>query len=825
LTNVRGSSHLDQGSIDKINSELSNFFRINAQCWRRDDIERRIDTHANIKWSYPEILRATDVLQALFEGSVGPEAARRTDALRTYMAYQARYEAQVKFKQIDLQRSIIDLFVDVPARVASIPGQGPMHSRGRAVSMHWLGSAASRLKPEPGTLILEPADDDGSLETMGVLELLISNDFASACPKVVIEGAPGQGKSTVTQYLCQLHRLLLLGRKDELARAERRHRSIEARIPFRVDFRDYATWIRGRDPFSDDPSARLPAGSNPLLESFLVEQIHRYTGVDFTVSDLKFVTRHSQVLIVLDGFDEVADVSARNRIVAEISDAAVRIGEDALSAQIIITSRPAAFANSPGFPRDDWQHIQILALSTSGINAYAEKWLDARSADARERATVLGVLRDKFGQSHIRDLARNPMQLAILLALISVQGASLPDKRTSLYDKYIDIFMNRESEKSVIVRDHRDLLINIHRYLAWVLQVDSEINTGSGNIGEAKLRDTVRDFLERAGHPTTLGDQLFSGMVERVVALVSRLQGTFEFEVQPLREYFCARYLYDTAPYSPPGAQRRGALPERFHAIARNFYWLNVARFYAGCYSGGELASLLTGIEELIGSEQFKYISHVPQLAFMLIADYVFSQQPRLSARLAGNIFNSNIFRIFMANQAGEGSQSGLSIPPGPAQIAFIEKCKALLTSENQADTHRIITILLVRNCSRGEIAATWEELRPRMSSVGKWLHVGGLLGVFDYITEEKYKQVEELDPRRAALELGHRERFDLLDASPGRWKPVLDDVLDGGGYRGRFRTERELPNNVAILSILSTIFVDLCYIDIRKIQEDFLGV
>jgi hypothetical protein len=33
-------------------------------------------------------------------------------------------------------------------------------------------------------------------------------------------------------------------------------------------------------------------------------------------------------------------------------------------------------------------------------------------------------------------------------------------------------------------------------------------------------------------------------MKERVCALVSRVQGTFEFEVQPLREYFCAKYLY-----------------------------------------------------------------------------------------------------------------------------------------------------------------------------------------------------------------------------------------------------------------------------------------
>src|SRR5690606_7455278 len=113
--------------------------------------------------------------------------------------------------------------------------------------------------------------------------------------------------------------------------------------------------------------------------------------------------------------------------------------------------------------------------------------------------------------------------------------------------------------------------------------------SGAGNVSEAKLKESVRGFLENHDHPVELADNLFTGMVERVVALVSRIQGTFEFEVQPLREYFAARYLYDTAPYAPPGKpKRRGTLPDRFEALAKNFYWLNVTRFYAGCYSSGE---------------------------------------------------------------------------------------------------------------------------------------------------------------------------------------------------------------------------------------------
>src|SRR5208283_1437826 len=122
---------------------------------------------------------------------------------------------------------------------------------------------------------------------------------------------------------------------------------------------------------------------------------------------------------------------------------------------------------------------------------------------------------------------------------------------------------------------------------------------------------------------------LFSGMVERVVFLVSRVEGTYEFEVQPLREYFAARYLYETAPYSPPGNEKKGTKPDRFDAIARNFYWLNVTRFYAGCYSVGELPSLIDCLQQLIAEEGYSLISHPRILAATLLSDWVFAQHPK----------------------------------------------------------------------------------------------------------------------------------------------------------------------------------------------------
>lgn len=546
ITNAAGSAHLDVGSIDKANKQLEDAFGMGAACWWRDDIERRVDAHSSIKWSYPEILRATDLLEQLLGGSANAEAKRRSDAIRSYMAHQAKQDSQLKFKQIELQKTIVDLFVDVPAKLVV-----PPNADEGAHSAHWQ-DFLQRACVHP---LSTPEEIDGELEhTFGALELMIKPEFVDRSPQIVVEGAPGQGKSTVTQFLCQVNRLRLLNNALELAKVAEKHRPIAAAVPFRVDLRDYAAWLSGKYPFGDsDTAASLPQGATPVLESFIAEQVHRFTGAAFSVDDLTAIAKGSRILIVLDGFDEVADIKLRGRIVEEVSEAAARINANALSSQIIVTSRPAVFANSPGFPRSEWQYIEILPLTRHVIDLYAERWLHGRGADARERHSVTSVLREKLAHSHVRDLARNPMQLAILLALIAVQGASLPDKRTELYDSYIDIFLNRESEKSEVVRDHRALLVQIHRYLAWVLHAEAEDSGAAGNIGEARLKETLRSYLEENEQPVELVGKLFTGMVERVVALVSRVQGTFEFEVQPLREYFAARHLYDTAPYAPAG--------------------------------------------------------------------------------------------------------------------------------------------------------------------------------------------------------------------------------------------------------------------------------
>jgi len=774
LTNVQGTAHLHVGSIDRVHARLTEGLGLPSFCWWRDDLDRRLDLNPNIKWSYPDIIRGSDFLQALVEGALGEDGRRRDSAIRAYLTSQYAEDQEVKFKQVDLYNSLLDLFVDIPVAPTSTKGSSNLHVHGALLATfettwseyHGAGSEVVYVH---------------SRESELTAALLLLNTPSVIGSRIVLEGAPGQGKSTITQYVCQVHRMRLLNKDNDLRRVPDLHKIVALRLPFRIDLRDFASWTGGKNPFAADANAELPRDYQPSLESFLAHQVSQLSGGHtFTVSDLAAVAKGSHLLIVLDGFDEVADVPSRERVVKEISRASSRLQAGSQALQIVVTSRPAAFANSPGFPEREWPHVSLQSMTLEHVQAYAEKWMHARQLSHKEKADFRSVLKEKLDQPHMRDLARNPMQLAILLNLIQTRGLSLPDKRTSLYDSYMELFFSREAEKSPIVREHRDLLVELHRYLAWTLQTEAEERKSRGSVTEDRLKSVLRDYLEREGHPTDLVDLLFTGMVERVVALVSRVQGTFEFEVQPLREYFAARHLYETAPYSPPGNERRGTKPERFEALARNFYWLNVVRFYCGCFSRGELASLADGLDELMKSHNFALITHPRHLAVMLLSDWVFTQQPITVRRVVSLILSKpGLWLLLASSQTGGGFN--LALPDRCGRSEFIEGLKESYAAVSHPDRIAAIGVAMAQSLSPAERLTVWEALKPADSkTTKKWLMLGTSLNVYSQLSLVRSQELFAELGRPFIARLAQVNCFSVAEANNSMFETAVDLVLSG---------------------------------------------
>ncbi|MFD2498437.1 NACHT domain-containing protein [Rhizorhabdus histidinilytica] len=607
---------------------------------------------------------------------------------------------------------------------------------------------------------------------------------------VVLEGAPGQGKSTITQFLCQALRMALLGKSQDLAAIQQGLRPSQLRIPFRVDLRDLAKWISGIDPFHAKQRA-LDEQEPRSLEGFLAGQIRFLSGGhSFNVSDLTAVARASHILLALDGFDEVAEIGLRQQLVTEISKGTNRlVAAGGYSVQAIVTSRPAAFAKSVRFPRETWAYFELLPLEQSQIDEYTTKWTKAKGLKDSEALALKQILEVKIKESHTQYLAKNPMQLTILLSLINSRGASLPEKRTAMYDAYMDTFFSRESEKSTVVRDNRELLIDIHRYLAWKLQTSAETGE-NGSIEHSALRTLLFSYLDREGENTSIVDALFNGIIERVGALVSRVQETYEFEVQPLREYFAARHLYETAPYPSDEQPLAGDKFDRFKALVRNPYWLNVARFYGGCFNKGEILTLVNELTELSRQEPYTWTSHPRSVALMLLGDWVFTQYQPAVRQIIAFITEYPQLRQLLAN-AEHGNSLWSSLPERSGRGEFVEVLWKRLFTTKLADEQRALANAIQQNTPIDERITRWKA-GASMVSLAVWARIGSYLHLYE-VASLRDLCLDHIRLNDEILKhLLMMSRYDLLEneAYFERAKSLLLDSMTNGGVgleQGRF--------------------------------------
>jgi hypothetical protein len=653
LTNVKGTAHLDSGSIDKINSIFKQNIKIPARCLWRDDLSRLFEKDILFKWSFPEILNGQDIINLFVFQTVNNNNEKRERIIRAYLFDQYQIDNEVKFRQIDLQSNLFDLFTDVPVKIKKFNRKDRKLKRLLDIIFH----------------------EAGENNNITAAHFLTDPRVQNSMKRILLEGGPGQGKSTISQYICQINRAKLLNKVEDIKKIPEYFTKVAIRLPFKMDLRHIASWVEEKNPYqgklNDSSFSKI---WNKSLESFLIGHIiYHAEDNEFTSTDLYAILKASSILLVFDGFDEIANFDIRKDVIEFINKGIVKLAEYSRSLQVIITSRPAVFSDSVGFAIENYPHFELSAITTTTINEYVEKWIRLSKLDSRESSNIKRLVEEKLKMPHLRDLTTNPMQLAIFINLLRTKGESLPNKRTALYDNYISLFFDRESEKDTTIRDQRDLIIDIHQYLGWVLHSEAELLKNSGIINIDTLKEKLKKYLEKEGHKTDIADQLFDVLKERVCALVSRIQGTYEFEVQPLREYFCAKYLYKTSPYSPAGQVRPGTKPDRFDAIARNFYWQNITRFFAGCFDKGELPMLIQKLKELQTDELLKFTNYPRILISQILSDWVFTQYPLLMKDVVKIIIEGiNIGNIISQEN---GSSDIILLPDECGRKELISEC------------------------------------------------------------------------------------------------------------------------------------------------------
>ena len=699
MTSVAGTSGPGVGQIDQLDimlAEHSKRLGIHMDVLWQVDIDALVDAAPDaIKWTYADMLVGWDVIRYLIFGS-GTEgrAALMRETFKQVMATQWDEDTRVKFKQADMDHAYIsDLFVDVEEEIEAQPLQAS-----------YAPLSADLTAPR------------------GALDYLLR----SAQPFVVVHGVPGQGKSTLGQYVCQVHRASLYAANDTTPEGAPSQRAESPKVPLRVDLKDYASWSTGNDPFRADFDGKLGKPRmrrNRSLESFLADFCSAKSGGrNVSVEDVQDALGRYPVLIVLDGLDEVADPRTRGAVVKAIDEFASRLKSGGLARlfQLVVTSRPNS-SNLPEPNREIFQTIRLRPLSRNLQRGYLTKWAKARQISPRDRRELSRVFDLKTGKGHVAALADNPMQLTILLFLIGRRGNSVPDSLADLYGSYMEVLLDREADKTPMVNEHRPEIEEVTSHLAWHMQSKVELDAAAGSMTKNAIVTELFAYLQSIDGSVDLAQDLFSAVTDRFWALSSKIAGRFEFVVQPVREYFAARFLNEYASRDgepPPKDKVLGELIQRP-------YWLNTARFFASAANRNERSALADGIEEVLKAGRHPLQERVA--IWTLMTDGVFREVSRPQRRVAELLADDLSVRLVLSSSHRDGS-----FPPMPPSHGGKDLAAALRADIEARPAHSLslerTRMLHLVGVTDAEFDEWWT---PRMlQSIGApdettWLGIG----------------------------------------------------------------------------------------------------
>ena len=600
-TNAPLSSIEHTGSHDRIASDIVPKYAgsvRNVHVWGSDEISRLLDVHPEIRTTYMHLLTPGDLIAELLAASTAPRSALAT-TIRLYLKTTLAGEDKVQLDQAgdtgdDLRLG--DVYIDLDLEV---DGELPASMQG----MDRLLTAA----------LLR--DSSSSREIL----------LKSHLKDVVLIGGPGEGKSTIGQYVAQAHRATLLRSWDAVNLPDEFVPPCP-RIPFRVLLKDYAEWVSHR-------TERAEHGSplNVVLEAYLAQDVVANSGRDVTSEDVQAIFSSNPTLVILDGLDEVTNRGLRRLVLHEVRAFLERCAVLGGDLQILATSRPSSYAGE--FDRSRFLHLRLSKLDEAKVDEYVKKWISAKRLGASKGRRLEESMKESYADPRVNALMNTPLQVTILIVIVQT-GGTPPRQREALFDEYLEAIYKRERAKARwMIRTEKQLLFGLHKYIGYVLHSRAEqANSTASVLEEDDFISHVRTYLQIIDPFTEAGERdrqvelLVREARDRLVLIVELQQGEFGFELRSLQEFFAAAHLVDTAQDS---SQRF----RRFRAIAPWAHWRNAALFFAGRVGRthqGEAANILEECRNIDREPPNRVLRRGNWLALELGAEGVFVPDRRL---------------------------------------------------------------------------------------------------------------------------------------------------------------------------------------------------
>ncbi len=643
-TNLALSAVVRKGGKDRVRTLLDGFKKSHGlkgyAIWDGDQIRRFLDAQPGIRTTYTAWLLPGDVLAEMMK-VLQLEQTNFPSTIRRYLESELLDDQFARLgqggytdaKNIPLSCVFVDLPVEPPDNLYATLLRQPRTNAGKKERTKKAGQEVPctflSLFFEEGRQILKPS----------AIQRQVSRQMREGKHqdgRLVLIGGPGQGKTTVGQFGCQLLRAALLRSTDgpfspEVSQALERIEEMSdglppvnaRRYPLRVDLKHLAAALMT----TGDDRAKS-------LFDYLSKRIASRTNSIVSQEDFRRWLSSYPWVLVLDGLDEVPASSNRQQVMEAIRDF-VGIEAPSVDADLLVlaTTRPQGYSDE--FDPMFYRHLPLAPLNTEQALAYGLRLATARHPGQPTRVDELtaSLTRATTNPATAR-LMQSPLQVTIMLALIE-GGGEPPEQRWKLFHDYYDVIYRREKERgtaySAILGRYEPDIHWVHHRAGWLLQLS---NAGAGST-DARL--THEDFerivdqrLRNSGHEDDrerlkLVKTIRQAATDRLVLLVGNTEEAIGFEIRSLQEFMAAEHFFD-------GGEL--CVQQSLHVIAPFPYWRNVFLFAAGriFFERQELTDTIiavcSGMNDTPTDQAQQMILSGSRLALALLKDGTARNQP-----------------------------------------------------------------------------------------------------------------------------------------------------------------------------------------------------
>ncbi len=365
--------------------------------------------------------------------------------------------------------------------------------------------------------------------------------------RLAVIGPPGSGKTTLLRHLT-------------LTYAKKQHGKYKAPkfIPILLYLRDIRNLIVTEPP--------------PSLPQLIKEHIHNLPAPQTLTPPPHWVEEQlntGNLLVMLDGLDEVADESQRQQVSHWVN----RQMQIYRQTAFILTSRPHGFRSAP--VEQVGTVLEVLPFNSEQMQQFIRSWYlqteimsragrDTPAVRAEAKNNADNLIERIISNRAISDMAKNPL-LITMIATVHYCGSVLPGRRVELYQKICDLLLGSRQEakkiKTPLTAEQNKSVLQVLA-LALMERQTREFNPQLG-------QELIAGELERVAGSSLNPSQFLEQIKQVSGLLMERELGVYEFAHLSFQEYLAAARVKEL--------QRDNILVENLD----NFWWAETIRLYA----------------------------------------------------------------------------------------------------------------------------------------------------------------------------------------------------------------------------------------------------